>query len=150
MTRPMESIEATVDARGHANVSATHATTLEVTAEDFLTPAGDCILGVEADTTPTDFDESFHEACRSREADLTLVLEAQAEGSGVSHTETVSGRGHPDLTFGSDTSLVVRTSEYVDDRTVMVDAGKAAADVDRELVDALAAGAELRVVLRIE
>lgn len=150
MTRPMESIEATVDARGHANVSATHATTLEVTAEDFLTPAGDCILGVEADTTPTDFDESFREACRSREADLTLVLEAQAEGSGVSHTETVSGRGHPDLTFGSDTSLVVRTSEYVDDRTVMVDAGKAAADVDRELVDALAAGAELRVVLRIE
>jgi len=146
----MESIEATVDARGHANVSATHATTLEVTAEDFLTPAGDCILGVEADTTPTDFDESFREACRSREADLTLVLEAQAEGSGVSHTETVSGRGHPDLTFGSDTSLVVRTSEYVDDRTVMVDAGKAAADVDRELVDALAAGAELRVVLRIE
>ena len=150
MTRPMESIEATVDARGHANVSATHASTLEVTAEDFLTPAGDCILGVEADTTPTDFDESFREACRSREADLTLVLEAQAEGSGVSHTETVSGRGHPDLTFGSDTSLVVRTSEYVDDRTVMVDAGKAAADVDRELVDALAAGAELRVVLRIE
>jgi hypothetical protein len=146
----MESIEATVDARGHANVSATHASTLEVTAEDFLTPAGDCILGVEADTTPTDFDESFREACRSREADLTLVLEAQAEGSGVSHTETVSGRGHPDLTFGSDTSLVVRTSEYVDDRTVMVDAGKPAADVDRELVDALAAGADLSLCLRVE
>jgi hypothetical protein len=150
MTRPTESIEATVDARGHANVSATHASTLEVTSEDFLTPAGDCILGVEADATAADFDASFCEACRSRAAELTLVLEVKENGSEASHTETVSGRGHPDLTFESDTSLVVRTSEYVDDRTVMVDAGKAAADISRDLVDALAAGGDLSLSLRVE
>jgi hypothetical protein len=149
MTRPAGTIETTVTARGHANVSATHASTLEVTAEDFLTPAGDCILGVEADATPADFAESFREVCRSRETELTLTLEARGEDGEEVHTETVSGSGHPDLTLADDTSLVVRTSEYVDDRTVMVDAGKAAADLDRDLVDALAAGADLSLCLRV-
>jgi hypothetical protein len=149
VTRSIEPIETTVNARGHANVSATHASTLEVTAENFLTPAGDCILGVEADATPADFPQSFREASRSHEAELTLALEAEEEGSEANHTETISGRGHPDLTFESDTSLVVRTSEYTDGRTVMVDAGKAAADLDRDLVAALAAGADLRLCLRV-
>jgi hypothetical protein len=146
----MEPIETTVRARGHANVSGTHASTLEVTAEDFLTPAGDCIVGIDADTTPAGLPDAFREAARSREARITAELEAREAATDGARTETVSGRGHPELTLESDTSMVVRTSEHVDDRTVLVDAGKAAADLDRDLVEALAAGAELRVVLRVE
>ncbi|MEF8868784.1 MAG: DUF371 domain-containing protein, partial [Haloarculaceae archaeon] len=39
---------------------------------------------------------------------------------------------------------------YVDDRTVMVGADAAAADLDRDLVAALAAGAELTCTFRVE
>ena len=133
-----------VRARGHENVTATHGSTLEMTSDDWLTPAGDCILAVEADTTPADFDDGFVAACHSPEATITATLRAGG------HEQVVEGRGHPDLTFDGDRSLVARTSVYVDDRTVMVDADAAAADLDRELVAALADGADLECILRVE
>ena len=39
-----------VIARGHPNIRATHKTTLEVTKEKELSPRGDCIIGICADT----------------------------------------------------------------------------------------------------
>jgi hypothetical protein len=133
-----------VHARGHEHVSAAHASTLELTSDDFLTPAGDCILAIEADRVPADFDDAFVAACRDAAATITLRIEADG------HAETVTGRGHPDLTFDGDRSFVCRTSDYVDDRTVMVDADKAAQDLDRNLVEALADGADLTVAFTVE
>ena len=133
-----------IHARGHENVTAQHASTLELTSDDFLTPAGDCILGIEADRVPAGFDESFVAACQS--ADTTIVVRLQAGG----YTDSVRGRGHPELTFASERSLVCRTSEYVDDRTVAVGMDAAAGNIDRSLVDALADGAELTVTLTVE
>jgi len=134
----------TVRARGHENVTAEHESTFEVTSDDFLTPAGDCILAVEADRTPADFADGFVEACRQHGAQVTVTLEVDG------HSDRITARGHPDLTFGSSRSLVGRTSDYVDDRTVAVGAGKAASDVDRDLVAALAAGAALTVTLAVD
>ena len=133
-----------VRARGHEHVTAEHASTFEVTTDDWLTPAGDCIVGVEADRAPADFDPAFAEACRDADATVVATLEA------ADRTWTVRGRGHPDLTFGSDRSAVCRTSEYVDDRTVMVGADAAAEGVDRKMVSALAAGAPLTLTLTVE
>ena len=136
-------LEESIDARGHENVTATHGSTFEVTSDDYLTTAGDCIVGIDADRTPADFDPAFVEACRDREATIEVVLSA----GGV--RETATARGHPDLTFEGDRSAVVRTSEYVDERTVAVGAEAAASDLDRSLIDALADGAELTVTLRV-
>jgi hypothetical protein len=133
-----------VRARGHENVTAEHASTLEFTSDDYLTPAGDCILAVEADRVPADFDEAFVDACRSHEATVTATIEAGG------HSHEVTGRGHPDLSFENERSHVVRTSDYVDDRTVLVGADGAAADVDRDLVAALADGADARLRLRVD
>jgi hypothetical protein len=133
-----------VRARGHEHVSAAHASTFELTSDDYLTPAGDCILGIEADRTPVDFDRAFVEACRSRDAAITVTLRADG------HEETVTGHGHPDLTFENERSLVGRTSDHVDDRTVLVGADAAAADLDRSLVRALSDGADLVCELRVE
>jgi len=133
-----------IRARGHENVTAQHASTFEVTSDDYLTPAGDCILGIKADRVPAEFDDSFVAACRSHDA--RIVVRLAAEG----HTEQVVGRGHPDLTFASERSLVCRTSDYIDDRTVAVGMGAAAGDLDRDLVAALADGAELRLTLAVE
>jgi len=137
-------IEEVVRARGHEHVSAEHASTLEVTSDDFLTPAGDCIVGIEADRVPADFEPEFVEACQDADATITATLET------VGHTAVVHGRGDPDLTFASDRSHVCRTSDYVDDRTVMVGAEAAAGDLDRTPIDALADGAELTVTLAVE
>ncbi|MFC7098331.1 DUF371 domain-containing protein [Halobaculum marinum] len=134
----------TIRAEGHENVSAEHGSTFEVTSDDWLTPAGDCILAVEADTTPADVPRSFVEACRSTEATI------EAEFAAADATETVTGRGHPDLTYEGDRSMVGRTSDYVDERTIMVGADKAAGEFDRRLVTALERGAPLTVTLRVD
>ena len=137
-------MQETIRARGHDNVTAAHASTFEVTTDDFLTPAGDCILGIEADRAPADFDPAFVEACQDADATITATFEAD------DHAATVTGRGHPDLSFESDRSAVGRTSDYVDERTIMVDAEFAAEGFDRDLVDALADGADLTVTLTVE
>ncbi|MFW6017745.1 MAG: DUF371 domain-containing protein [Halapricum sp.] len=134
----------TIRAMGHENVTAAHESTFELTSDDYLTPAGDCILGIEADRVPAEFDDAFIETCQSADATITATLEADG------YEVTVSGHGHPDLTFENDRSMVARTSEYVDDRTIMIGADAAAADLDRELVDALADGAEVTLTLSVE
>ena len=136
-------MEELIHARGHENVTARHTSTFELTSDNYLTPAGDCILAIEADRVPAEFDESFVQACQR--ADATIVATIEVDG----HTERITGQGHPDLTFASDRSLVCRTSEYVDDRTVAVGMDAAAADLGRDLVDALADGAELQVTLGV-
>ncbi|AXR77909.1 DUF371 domain-containing protein [Natrarchaeobaculum sulfurireducens] len=137
-------MEEVIHARGHEHVSAEHASTFEVTTDDYLTPAGDCILAIEADRAPTDFDPEFVEACR--DSDATITFEIEAGG----HRDSVTGRGDPDLEFANERSAVGRTSEYVDDRTILLEASGAASAFDRDLVDALADGAAARVTLRVE
>ena len=133
-----------IRARGHEHVAATHESTFEVTTDDWLTPAGDCIVGIEADRAPADFDADFVAACRDPETTITLTLET------ADTSQQVRARGHPDLTFESDRSAVVRTSAYVDERTVAVGADAAAANLDRDLVAAPADGADLTFTLTVE
>lgn len=136
-------MEEVLAAEGHERVRARHTSTLEVTTDPTLTPTGDCIIGVVADRAPADFDPSFVDACRS--ASATIVATIDVDGL----AQTVRGRGDPDLTMTNDRSAVLRTSRYVDDRTVMVAADGAAADVDRELVRRLQDGAELTVRIAV-
>ncbi len=136
--------EERVTARGHENVSARHESTFELTTDDFLTPAGDCILGIEADRAPADFASSFVEACQ--DASATIEARISVDGGHI----RITGRGDPDLSFESERSLVGRTSTYVDDRTIMVEADAAAADIDPAVVEALQAGGEIDLRLRVQ
>jgi hypothetical protein len=133
-----------IHAHGHGHVTATHQSTLEFTSDDYLTPAGDCILGIDADRVPADFDPAFVAACQDPAATITATIETDE------YRHVIEGSGHPDLGFENERSLVIRTSDYVDDRTVMVEADGAAADLDRDLVDALAAGASVTMRLAVE
>ena len=131
-------------ASGHEHVRARHASTFEVTTEESLTPAGDCILAVGADLAPADFDQEFVAACRDEGARISMTIAVDGEST------TIVGRGDPALTFASERSAVGRTSTYVDDRTIMLEADAAAADVDRSIVDALASGADVAIGIRVD
>ncbi|TYL36258.1 DUF371 domain-containing protein [Natronococcus pandeyae] len=133
-----------IHARGHEHVSAEHASTFEVTTDDYLTPAGDCILAIDADRAPADFDPEFVEACQDEAATITVTIATD------DHRESVEGRGDPDLELTNERSAVGRTSDYVDDRTIVVGAEFAAEGFDRDLIDALADGAEVTVTITVE
>ena len=146
-----------VRAVGHEHVTAEHASTVELTTDDWLTPAGDCIVGVEADRTPRDFSTAFREACRDANATITATFAVgQPDADAVdlaapAHVDELVGRGDPDLALVDDRSMVGRTSDYTDDeRTVFVDGDGAAADLDRDLVAALGEGAPLALRLQVD
>lgn len=133
-----------ITARGHENVRAAHESTLELTTDSWLTPAGDCILGIDASAAAADFPEDVVTAAQRRESTVTLKLTVGT------HTQSITGRGDPSLTFADSRSIVARTSEYVDDRTVMLDADTPAAGVSRALVAALSDGEDLTATYAVE
>jgi hypothetical protein len=122
---------ATVIAWGHKNVLSQHKTTIEVTMEQNLTKKGDCIIGVGADMGLVDLSDEFKESARDENAKIKITFSAGGA------KETVTGRGHPDLTFTHKTEMVIRKSDFICDRTLMIHADKGASELDRKLINLL-------------
>jgi len=118
-------------ARGHANITAKHATTLEITKETNLSKNGDCIIAVGATKGLAELSETFRILCADDNAKIILEINA---GKIV---EIVQGRGSSSFTLSHGDDIVVRKSSHVTDRTLIIAADKAARDIDRKLVRAL-------------
>ncbi|HKM74944.1 MAG TPA: DUF371 domain-containing protein [Candidatus Bathyarchaeia archaeon] len=118
-------------ARGHANITAKHATTLEITKEVNLSKNGDCIIAVGATKGLTELSKTFRILCADDNA--KIILELNAAG----FVEIVQGRGSSSLALSHHEDIVARKSSYVTDRTLIIAADKAARDINRRLVRAL-------------
>ncbi|WP_456481648.1 DUF371 domain-containing protein [Methanopyrus sp.] len=127
-------------ARGHENVTGRHRSTFEVTKDPEIGPTADCIIGVRADKACADLPRDFKLMLR-RGARVEVILRAGGA------EDRVLGVGHPRMTLRDDRSMVFRTSDYVDDRTVLINCDKAARDLDRGLIRALK---NPRTVLTVE
>ena len=127
-------------ARGHPNVTATHGTTLEITKEGWLTERGNCIVGVSSEASAADLPGWLKDAIRGG-SEVVLVLCAGDV------CDSLVGRGDPGLELSDPRRMIVRRSTYKEPATLMVRSNKAARDVDRRLVDLLAAGAQLEVFI---
>ena len=117
-----------VEFRGHAMVRSSHPTTIEITTEDYLTENGDCIIGVGATKGCAGLDRGVKEGLREG-------------GSRVSITFTVGGatfnlkaQGDPRLSLTHPHDMVIRTSEFISDRTLAIRASAAARQIPREMV----------------
>ncbi|WP_232215811.1 DUF371 domain-containing protein [Archaeoglobus veneficus] len=114
---------------GHPNITAKHPTTLEITKDEHLTPRGDCIIGVRASKAISDLPQEIKGClCGGKKAMIVLYL------PDYGMREVVTGFGSPRLTFTHPTDIVVRKSDYVCGRTLIIKADKAAADLSREMV----------------
>ncbi|MFL2521474.1 MAG: DUF371 domain-containing protein [Halobacteriales archaeon] len=118
-------------AYGNPNVTANHSSTLEITTDSYLTPSGDCIVGISSNRSPATFSNDFITACQTKNAKITVKLSVGR------YEQYISGRGHPDLTFKSTNSAVIRTSGYVDDRTIMINSDTAAKNLNRNIISLL-------------
>ncbi len=132
-----------INASGHPNISARHKTTLEITGDKYLTPAGDCIIAIKADRCLPDLAPGFLDMLRSEGSRIEVLIEC----NGV--RDRVTARGGRALTLNHGEDMVVRKSSYVCGRTLAVKANKAAADLKRELVDELKKGDRVMVELRV-
>ncbi len=118
-------------ARGHANISAKHKTTLEVTVDHEITPRGDCIVAVSSSKGAASLSSMFKKVAGSDGAIIRMIIEC----GGI--MEEIVGFGSGNLTFTDPKDIVVRKSSYCCGRTVMIKANKAAADLDRRIVEQL-------------
>jgi hypothetical protein len=136
-------MEILINARGHSNVRSMHKTTLEVTREAHLTPRGDCIIAVSGDKAMPQLPEEF----KARLRDDSAVLEINIECNGIRDVVRAHGSKHLILTHPTD--LVVRKSDFIDDRTLAIKADKSARDLDRRLVQELKKDAPVEITLRL-
>jgi hypothetical protein len=120
-------------ARGHALVTATHAKTFELSADDAIGREASCVLGVGV--------TGDWEALGALMGPVAIALEA------AGYRQTVQAEASPFWVRGH--GLVVRKSDFRSDDTLAVNADAAAVDLDRSLVAVLADPAgELTVTIR--
>jgi hypothetical protein len=124
-------------ARGHVNIRATNRHTLEITKDPYVTRRGDCIVACCAEKAAGELRRDVLQALASRGVVL-VVIEA-------GDVQVVVTGETPGIMPTSRWRMVVRRSRYLDDSTVAIAADKAAADLDRSLVERLRRGSPVRV-----
>jgi hypothetical protein len=106
---------------GHPNITATHRTTLELTEDGELTKEGTCIIGVGCKIP------SLQDFLHKDKVVMTIAV--------GKFRERVVAR--PNRGFRQGRELVVRKSDFVSARTMAINADRAAADLEREMVQLL-------------
>jgi hypothetical protein len=118
-------------AKGHPNIAATHQTTLEITKDTWLTKRGDCVIAVNASKGLSELSASFKASCRNSQARITARFQV---GKIV---DIVEGEGSEMLPLNHAREMVARKSSHISDRTLMIQADRAACDIGRDLINAL-------------
>ncbi len=127
----------TIRAYGHPMIRATHRTTFEITKDPYLTPRGDCIIGINADKSVDDLDPRVKDMIRRDNAIIIIVLRVgQVQ-------DIVLAQGSAKLQLSDQRRIIIRKSTYVEPATLAIRANKAARDINRVLIDMLRKGAEL-------
>jgi hypothetical protein len=116
---------------GHEMIKATHKTTIEVTRDDFLTPRGDCIIGVEANKALSDLSKKLKSLISSNFIPIIITFEVNGDSF------KVRARGNSKLSLLDKSDIVIRKSTYICDRTLAVMADAAAIDLPRSIVENL-------------
>lgn len=119
--------------KGHHNIRATHKTTMEVTKEEWLTPRGNCIIGISADKACTDLSLGLKESIR-RGSRLRITLAVEDERF------QFTALGSPRLELTDPTSIVIRKSRYISPRTMAICSEASASDIPRKVVVLLRKG----------
>ena len=119
-----------IKAHGHKNVKATHKSTLEITKDNFLTPRGDCIVGIGSNKAVYDLSPEVKELIK-KGAHVYLILKVKDK------IEIIHGKGDPRLTLENKEKIIVRKSDFISDATLMIKADKSARDIRRDMVNEL-------------
>ena len=120
-----------VEFSGHENIRSNHKNTIEITKESHLTLRGDCIVGVNANSSCNDLPRELKDRLRNSDAKVSISI------SVGDHEFTMHGNGHPDLVLTHKDDIVIRKSDFVCPRTLAVKCDKASDLLPREMVSLL-------------
>lgn len=128
-------------AYGHPKVTAMHPSTFEVTTNEELTNAGDCIIAVGADIGAAELDADFKKIlCND---DATLITTLICNNMSV----TITSRGSSSQVLDDPHDLVWRRSGYVCGRTIGIYSSHTARTIPREIISYLQEGVPIEIIL---
>ena len=128
---------------GHENIRSNHKRTIEITKESHLTPRGDCIVGVNANSSCADLPPLLKEKIRDPKIQIRITLLVG------DHQFTIYGNGHPDLILTHTEDIVIRMSDFLCPRTLAINCDKASDQIPREMIQLLQ-NPETRGIFRID
>jgi hypothetical protein len=117
-------------AYGHKNISCMHRTTIEITKDYHLTENGDCILAVRASKGCFDLSYSLkNQIWKKNKIKVSLRV--------GSIEDSFYGFGSDKLKLINESDIVFRKSDYICDRTVLINCNKASDQINRKIITAL-------------
>jgi hypothetical protein len=123
----LDSIKAT----GHSLIQGTHSTTIELTKDNYLTKKGTCILGIKASKACYDLAQALKKKIVNGEK-INVVIKVD------DIVDSFYGYGSENLTLLSKKDVVFRKSNYICDRTILINCSKSSKDLNRNLINKLA------------
>ena len=119
-----------LEAYGHKNVLCTHNTTIEITKEDYLTEKGNCIIGINSTKACIDLNSELKERINNEEK-LMVIFKVEAI------SDSILGYGSNKLTLLSSKDMVFRKSNFICDRTILINCTKSSNELNRQLIELL-------------
>ncbi len=116
---------------GHSNVRSNHQKTIEITKESHLTPQGDCIIGVNANSSCADLPDDLKNKLKNPDSKITFSIKVGTEDF------VLEGKGHPDLILTHTEDIVLRKSDFICPRTLAIKCDKASDMLPRSMVKQL-------------
>ena len=116
-------MEFSFKAYGHSNITSKHKSTFEITTDSEIGISADCIIGVSSEKSMLNFSDEFKNRIRNKNTRIHIFLETK------NAKDEIIGFGHPSLSLSNKTDIVCRKSDYVCNRTLMINSNKAAKDL---------------------
>lgn len=133
-----------IHAWGHENILSTHKTTIEITKDINLTKKGDCIIGIKAS-----------KACSDLIEDLKIEIKKGAKFKVILEADEIQdyfyGYGNKNLTLSDKKDIVFRKSNFVCERTILINCSKSSVEINKELTKALRnPNTKLSIIIEID
>ena len=119
-----------VHAWGHENILSTHRTTIEITKDKNLTKKGDCIIGVNASKGCIDLTKEFKTQIKNG-TKFKVILKAK------DIQDYFYGYGNKNATLLDKNDMVFRKSNFICDRTVLINCSKSSVEINRDITRTL-------------
>lgn len=127
-----------IKGKGHKNITATHRTTLEFTKDHELTLRGNCIVAVSCNKGLRDIPFRLKKYLLE-EKKIKIIIKCG------NFEDYLYAYGCKNLVFSNQKEIVIRKSSYIDERTLAINATKAAKDLRRDLINEIKKGKEVLI-----
>ncbi|MFX1258755.1 MAG: DUF371 domain-containing protein [Promethearchaeota archaeon] len=130
-------------AYSHEKIKGTHKTTIELTKGKNLTKKGNCIIGINSTKACFDLNTALKENIYNGK-EIKVILKVD------NLQDSFYGFGNKELKLLNKEDIVFRKSNYICNRTVLINCTKSSNEINREIINKLKIpGKKLSIIFEI-